>query len=159
MYIIAKREGGFQAIPIRKTDNWCLYKLKVGRTERRVILQVRGRKYVVYTTKLIQAKHPDVSTEQLEVLSDEIMGELQCCILRAEDYVDVPKIAEVVALRNVKHWMEKGLLPIISLEDYYGHPIDPAAQQLVMHVRVDLSDLIIMDHEPPVDCEQEELPY
>lgn len=87
------------------------------------------------------------------------MGELQCRILRAEDYVDVPKIAEIVELKNAKHWMKKGLLHIKSLEDYYGHPIEPDAKQLVTHVCVDISDIIIMDHEPPVDCIQEELPY
>ena len=159
MYVIAKMKGGFQAIPIHRNDNWCIHKLKVGRTERRIILQVRGRKYVAYTTNSIRAKYPNVRTEQLDALCDEIMGELQCRILRAEDYVDVPKIAEIVELKNAKHWMETGVLPVTSLEDYYGHPLDPAAKQLVTHVRVDISDIIIMDHEPPVDCEQEELPY
>jgi hypothetical protein len=159
MFVIAKMQGGYRAIPIRSADNWGMYKLRVGRTERRIILQVRGRKYVAYTTNSIRAKYPNVRTEQLDALCDEIMGELQCRILRAEDYVDVPKIAEIVELKNAKHWMEKGLLHIKSLEDYYGHPIDPAAEQLVTHVRVDISDIIIMDHEPPVDCEQEELPY
>ena len=159
MYVIAEMKGGFRAILICRTDNWCLYKLRVGHTERRIILQVRGRKYVVYTTKPIRAKYPDIRTEQLDVLSDEIMADLQCRILRAEDYVDVPKIAKIAALKNVKHWMETDELPITSLEAYYGHPLDPAAQQLVTRVRVDMSDIIIMDHVPPVDCIQEELPY
>ena len=159
MYVIAKMQGGYRAIPIRSTDNWSVYKLRVGCTERRIVLQVRGRKYVVYSTKSIRAKFPDIRTEQLDTLSDEIMAELQCCILRAEDYVDVPKIAEIVELKNAKHWMETGVLPVTSLGAYYGHPLDPAAKQLVTHVRVDISDIIIMDHEPPVDCEQEELPY
>lgn len=159
MYVIAKMMGGFRAIQIRRTDNWGVYKLRVGRTERRIILQVRGRRYVVYSTNSIRAQYPRIGTEQLDTLSDEIMGELQCRILRAEDYVDVPKIAEIVELKNAKHWMETGVLPVTSLEAYYGHPPDPAAQKMVTHVRVDMSDIIIMDHEPPVDCEQEELPY
>ena len=159
MYVIAEMQGGYRAIPIHKTDNWSVYKLRVGRTERRIVLQVRGRKYVVYSTKSIRAKFPDIRTEQLDTLSDEIMAELQCRILRAEDYVDLPKIAEIAERKNVKSWMKTGVLPVTSLEAYYGHPLDPAAKQLVTHVRVDISDIIIMDHEPPVDCEQEELPY
>lgn len=159
MYVIAKMQGGYRAILIRKTDNWSAYKLRVGRTERRIVLQVRGRKYVVYSTKSIRAKFPDIRTEQLDTLSDEIMAELQCRILRAEDYVDVTRIAEIAERKNVKSWMETGVLPVTSLEAYYGHPLNPAAEQLVTHVRVDISDIIIMDHEPPVDCIQEELPY
>ena len=159
MYVIAKMMGGFRAIQIRRTDNWGVYKLRVGRTERRIILQVRGSRYVVYSTNSIRAQYPRIGTEQLDTLSDEIMAELQCRILRAEDYVDVPKIAEIVELKNAKHWMETGVLPVASLEAYYGHLIDPVAQQLVTQVCVDISDIIIMDHEPPVDCEQEELPY
>ncbi|MBR2423470.1 MAG: hypothetical protein IKB09_14165 [Oscillospiraceae bacterium] len=159
MYVIAEMQGGYRAIPIHKTDNWSVYKLRVGRTERRIVLQARGRKYVVYSTKSIRAQFPDIRTEQLDALSDEIMGELQCRILRAEDYVDIPKIAEIVELKNAKHWMETGVLPVTSLAAYYGHPLDPAAKQLVTHVRIDISDIIIMDHEPPVDCIQEELPY
>ena len=159
MYVIAEMQGGYRAIPIRRTDNWSVYKLRVGRTERRIVLQVRGRKYVVYSTKSIRAKFPDIRTEQLDTLSDEIMAELQCRILRADDYVDIPKIAEIVELKNAKHWMETGVRPFTSLEAYYGHPLDPAAEKMVTNVRVDMSDIIIMDHEPPVDCEQEELPY
>ena len=159
MYVITEMQGGYRAVPIRSTDNWNVYKLRVGRTERRIILQVHGRRYVVYSTNSIRAQYPGIGTEQLDTLSDEIMAELQCRILRAEDYVDLPKIAEIAELKNVKSWMETGVLSVTSLEAYYGHPPDPAAEQLVTHVRVDLSDLIIMDHEPPVDCEQEELPY
>lgn len=159
MYVIAEMQGGYRAIPIHKTDNWSVYKLRVGRTERRIVLQVRGRKYVVYTTKPIRAKHPDILTEQQEVLSNEIMEEIQCKILRTEDYVDVPKIAEIAERKNVKRWMETGVLPVTSLEAYYGHPLDPAAEKMVTNVRVDVSDIIIMDHEPPIDCIQEELPY
>ena len=159
MYVIAEMQGGYRAILIRRTDHWCLYKLRVGCTERRIVLQVRGRKYVVYSTKSIRAKFPDIRTEQLDTLSDEIMAELQCRILRVEDYVDLPEIAEIAELKNVKRWMETGVLPVASLEAYYGHLIDPVAQQLVTQVCVDMSDIIIMDHEPPIDCEQEELPY
>ena len=61
--------------------------------------------------------------------------------------------------KKVKEWMNSGHLPVASLEGYYGHPPVPAAEQLVTHVRVDISDIITMDHEPPVDCIQEELPY
>jgi hypothetical protein len=48
-----------------------------------------------------------------------------------------------------------------SLTEYHGHPIDPKAEIMTTHVNVDLSDIILMDHEPPIDVEveQEELPY
>ena len=83
-------------------------------------------------------QYSNIRTEQLDTLSDEIMAELQCRILRAEDYVDVPKIVEIVELKNAKHWMKTGVLPVTSLEAYFGHPLDPAAEQLVTHVRVDI---------------------
>jgi hypothetical protein len=50
---------------------------------------------------------------------------------------------------------------MVTLEEYFGHPIDTKADVLVTRVRVDISDVIHMDHEPPIDAEveQEELPY
>lgn len=159
MYVITEMRGGYRAIPIRRTDNWGVYKLRVGRTERRIILQVCGRKYMVYSTNPIRAQYPGIVTEQLDSLCDEIMGDLQCRMLCAEEYVNLPKIAGIIERKHVKHWLEAGLLPITSLEAYYGHPLDPAAQQLVAQVRVAFPDIILLDHEPPTDTEQEELPY
>lgn len=159
MYVITEMRGGYRAIPIRRTDNWGVYKLRVGRTECRIILQVRGRKYMVYSTNAIRAQNPGMVTEQLDSLCDEIMGDLQCRMLRAEEYVDLPKIAGIIERKHARCWMETGLLPIKSLETYYGHPLDPAAQQLVAYVHVEMPDIILLDHEPPADVEQEDLPY
>lgn len=159
MYIIAEMTGGFRAIQICRTDNWYMHKLCVGRTERRIILQVCGRKYMVYSTTSIRTQYPGIATDQLDSLCDEIMGELQCRMLRAEECVDLPKIAGIIEKKHVRYWMETGLLPIKSLETYYGHPLDPAAQQLVAYVHVEMPDIILLDHEPPADVEQEDLPY
>ena len=61
--------------------------------------------------------------------------------------------------RHQRHWRDLGLLSPTTPEKYHGHPIDAKTEQLVSYVRVDLSDIVIMDHEPPVDCNQEPLPY
>ena len=31
--------------------------------------------------------------------------------------------------------------------------------RIILHVRIDLEDIIVIDHAPPIDCDQEELPY
>ena len=159
MYIIAEHKGGYQAIRVCKTERWHLYKLCVGRTERRIILQVRGRKYVVYSTYTIRAQYPGIGTAQLDDLCDEIMEELHHQMLRRVDYVDLPKISGIAEMHSVRRWMATGQLLITSLEAYYGHPIDPTARQLDAYVCVDVPTIILMDHEPPADTEQEELPY
>lgn len=159
MYIIAKQKGCFRAIPIQCTDKCRMYKMRSGKTEYRIILKVCGRKYVIYSTCGIRTQYPDVGIEQLETLCNEIMRELQIQMRNREDFVDVPRISEIAEKKNVKRWMEAGLLPITSLDAYCGHPIDPATQQLVAHLRVEFPDVILMDCEPPADVAQEELPY
>lgn len=114
---------------------------------------------MVYSTNAIRAQNPGMVTEQLDSLCGEIMGELQCRMLRAEECVDLPKIAGIIEKKHVRYWMEAGQLPITSLEAYYGHPLDSAAQQLVAYVCVEMPDIILLDHEPPADIEQEDLPY
>ena len=159
MYVIAKAKDGYRAVLIQRSDNWDVYKLRVGQTERRIILRVRGRRYMVYTTNPARDQYPSIGTEQMDALCDEIIEVLRNNIASGQEYVDLPRVAEAALARHRKRWIENGIIPLTMREEYYGHPLDPAAQQLVTHVRVDLSDLIIMDHEPPIDCEQEELPY
>ena len=159
MYIIAEHKGGYQAIRVCKTENRPTYKMRVGRTERRIILQVGGRKYVAYSTEPIRAQYPGIGTDQLDDLRDEIMEELHHQMLRRVDYVDIPKISGIAEMHSVRRWMATGQLLITSLEAYYGHPIDPTARQLDAYVCVDVPILILMDHEPPADIAQEELPY
>ena len=53
-----------------------------------------------------------------------------------------------------------GMISPTTPELYHGHPIDPHAEDLVSFARVDLEDIVVMDHEPPIDdCSQEKLPY
>lgn len=69
------------------------------------------------------------------------------------------RIAGAAECRHHRRWCDLGLISPTSMEEYHGHPIDPKTEQLVSYVRVDYGDIIVMDHEPPVNCGQEELPY
>lgn len=158
MYLIALQKGGYQAIPIRNGDKWDFRKLLVGRKEVRIILRVRGRRYLLYHTREITAKHPKLTRAQLTPLCDEIIAIASDHISQRE-YVDFNKIAATTECHHQRHWRNLGLISPATPELYHGHPIDPKTDQLVSYVKVDLGDIIIMDHEPPVDCEQSELPY
>ena len=59
----------------------------------------------------------------------------------------------------MRHWRDLGLITPATPAAYHGYPVDPKTDQLVSHVRIDLEDIIVIDHAPPIDCDQEELPY
>ena len=159
MYLIALQKGGYQAIPIRNGDKWDFRKLLVGRKEVRIILRVRGRRYLLYHTREITAKHPKLTRAQLTPLCDEIIAAVSERIGRGETYIDFEKIAAAAECRHQRRWREQGLISPATPELYRGHPIDPQTEILSTHVRVDHDNIVIMDHEPPADIEQEELPY
>ena len=73
MYLIAKQKGGHQAIPIKSGDRWDFHKLLVGRNEVRIILRLRGRRYLLYHTRELTQKYPGLRRENLIPLCDEIM--------------------------------------------------------------------------------------
>lgn len=75
-------------------------------------------------------------------------------------YQAIPiKAAAAAECRHPRHWRDLGLITPATPAAYHGHPIDPKTYLLVSHVRVDLGDIIVIDHAPPIDCDQEELPY
>ncbi len=159
MYLIVKQQGGYQAIPIKTGDKWDLSKLHVGRREVRIILRVRGRRYLLYHTREITAKYPKLMRAQLTPLCDEVIATASDHISQRE-YVDFNKIAATTECRHHAHWRDLGLISPTTMEPYHGHPIDPKTDQLVSYVRVDLKDIVVMDCESPIDdCKQEELPY
>ena len=159
MYLIAKRQGGYQAIPIKAEDRWDFYKLLVGRKEVRIILRLRGRRYQLYHTREIMAKYPKLTRAQLTPLCDEIIAAVSERIGRGDTYIDFEKIAAAAECRHQRRWREQGLISPATPELYHGHPIDGKAEQLVSYVQVSLDDIVLIDHEPQVDCDQEELPY
>lgn len=159
MYIIALQKGGYQAIPIKSEDKWDFRKLLVGRREVRIILRVRGRQYLLYHTRELTPKYPILRQEHLIPLCDEIIAATSERISSRQKYIEFNKIAGAAECRHERRWREQGLVSPAIPELYHGHPIDPKTDQLVSYVRVDLSDIIVMDCETPIDCEQEELPY
>lgn len=92
-------------------------------------------------------------------LCDEIIAATSERISSRQKYIEFNKIAGAAECRHERRWREQGLVSPAIPELYHGHPIDPKTDQLVSYVRVDLSDIIVMDCETPIDCEQEELPY
>ena len=159
MYLIAKQQGGYQAIPIKTGDRWDFHKLLIGRKEVRIILRVRGRRYLLYHTRDLAAKYPLLKMPQMTILCDEIIAATSARIASGQKYIEFDKIAATAECRHQRHWRDLELLSPATPELYHGHPIDPKTDQLVSYVRVDLDDIVVMDCEPPVDCEQAELPY
>ena len=159
MYLIAKQQGGYQAIPIKAEDRWDFHKLFVGRREIRIILRVRGHRYLLYHTRDLATKYPLLKMPQMTILCDDIIAATSEQITSQQQYIEFEKVCKAAECRHQQHWRDLGLISPATPELYHGHPIDPKTDQLVSYVRVDLDDIVVMDCEPPVDCEQAELPY
>lgn len=159
MYLIAKQQGGYQAIPIKAEDRWAFHKLFVGRREIRIILRVRGRQYLIHHTRELTQKYPFLRQEHLIPLCDEIIAATSERITGGQKYIEFERLAAAAECHHQRRWREQGLISPATPELYYGHPIDAKTEQLVSYVQVSLDDIVVMDCEPPVDCDQEELPY
>jgi hypothetical protein len=159
MYLIAKQQGGYQAIPIKTGDRWDFHKLLIGRKEVRIILRVRGRQYLIHHTRELTQKYPFLRQEHLIPLCDEIIAATSERIDGKQKYIEFDRIVGTAECRHQRRWRDQGLISPTTPELYYGHPIDAKTDQLVSHVRVGLDDIIVMDHVPPANIEQEELPY
>lgn len=161
MFLIVKQKGGHQAITIRPEDRWDFHKVLPGRTEVRIVIRIRGRRYMLYHTRDLSHKYPMLKRPQLILLCNEIIEILSEQITNEQEYINFERVAGMVEFRHRRHWIANGLIPMDSLTEYYGHPIEPKAEIMTTRVHVDLSDIILMDHEPPIDVEieQEELPY
>ena len=158
MYLIAKQQGGYQAIPIKTGDRWDFHKLLIGRKEVRIILRVRGRQYLIHHTREMTQKYPGLRREHLIPLCDEIIAATSGRIANGQKYIELDRII-AAECRHERHWRDQGMITPATPAAYHGHPIDTKTDQLVSHVRIDLEDIIVIDHAPPIDCEQEELPY
>ena len=161
MFLIVKQKSIHQAIPIRPEDSWDFHKVLPGRTEVRIVIRIRGRRYLLYSTCALSEQYPKLKRPQLTLLCDEIITMLSEQISCGQEYINFERVAGTVELRHRRRWIANGLIPMDSLTEYYGHPIEPKAEIMTTRVHVDLSDIILMDHEPPIDVEieQEELPY
>lgn len=161
MFLIVRQKGAHQAILIRPEDRWDFHKVLPGRTEVRIVLRVRGRRYLLYSTLEISKQFSTVKRPQLTLLCDEIITMLSEQISCGQEYINFEKVAGMVEFRHRRRWIASGLIPLDSMEEYYGHPVDTKAEVLSACVRVDIPDVIHMDHEPPIDVEveQEDLPY
>ena len=159
MYLIAKQRGGYQAIPIKTGATWDFSKLLIGRKEVRIILRLRGRQYLLYHTRDLVAKYPELRMAQLTILCDEIIANVSEQITNQQQYIEFERVCKAAECRHQRRWREQGMITPATPELYHGHPIDGKAEQLVSYVQVTLDDIVMMDHEPPVDCVQEELPY
>ena len=159
MYLIAKQTGGYRAIHIRTGNRWDFHKVLPGKLEVRIALRVRGRRYLLYSTNALTGKYPKLKREHLIPLCDEIIAKTSECIGRSDAYIDFEKIAAAAECRHQRHWRDLGLISPATPAVYHGHPIDAKAEQLVSYVQITLDDIVLMDHEPPVECEQAELPY
>ena len=160
MLLIVKQKGGHQGISIKAGVRWEFLKVLPGRTEVRIVLRVRGRRFLLYTTRELSKKYPSLRRTQLMLLCDEIITMVSERITRGQEYINFDHIAGAVELRHRRRWCELGLIQMNTMEEYHAHPIDPKSEVLVSHVRVDQPQIITMDSEPPTDeAGQEELPY
>ena len=159
MYIITKQQGGYKAIPMKTGDRWDFHKLTIGKQEIRIIFRLHGRRYLLYHTRELTKKYPVLRREHLTPLCDEIIAATSERIASDQKYIEFERLAAAAECRHQRRWSDLGLISPATPELYYGHPIDAKTDQLVSHVRVDLDDIIAIDHEPPADVGQEELPY
>ena len=160
MMLIVRQKGGHQAISMKAGVQWDFLKVLPGRTEVRIVLRVRGRRYLLYTTRELSKKYPSLRRTQLMLLCDEIIAMVSERITRGQEYINFDHIAGAVVLRQRRHWCELGLIGLDNMEEYHAHPIDPKSEVLVSHVRVDQPQIIVMGSESPTDeAGQEDLPY
>ena len=159
MYIITKQQGGYKAIPMKTGDRWDFHKLTIGKQEIRIIFRLHGRRYLLYHTRELSKKYPVLRREHLIPLCDEIIAATSERITSGQKYIEFERLAAAAECRHQRRWRDQGLISPATPELYRGHPIDPQTEILSTHVRVDHDNIVIMDHEPPADIEQEELPY
>ena len=160
MLLIVKQKGGHQGISIKAGVRWEFLKVWPGRTEVRIVLRVRGRRFLLYTTRELSKKYPSLRRAQLTLLCDEIITTVSERITSGQEYINFDHIAANVELRHRRRWCELGLIQMNTMEEYHAHPIDPKSEVLVSHVRVDQPQISTMDNEPPTDeAGLEELPY
>ena len=159
MYLIAKQTGGYQAIPIKARDKWDFHTLTIGKQEIRIIFRLHGRRYHLYHTRELTKKYPVLRREHLIPLCDEIIAATSERIATGQKYIEFERLAAAAECRHQRRWRDQGLISPATPELYHGHSIDGKAEQLVSYVQVTLDDIVMIDHEPPVDCVQEELPY
>ena len=158
MYLIVKRKGGHQAIPIKNGDKWELGKVLAGQREVRIALRIRGHRWLLYSTRAVSAKYPTLGRDQLMALCDEIIATASVCIQEKQECIDFGRIAGVAECCHLRRWRVAGLVSPVPLEYYHGHSIDPQTEQLMLDMHDDPLGIIRMDHEPPGDG-QEALPY
>ena len=160
MLLIVKQKGGHQGISIKEGVRWEFLKVLPGRTEVRIVLRVRGRRFLLYTTRELSKKYPSLRRTQLTLLCDEIITTVSERITSGQEYINFDHIAANVELRHRRRWCELGLIQINTMEEYHAHPIDPKTEVLGSRVHVEQPQIITMDSESPTDEDgQEELPY
>lgn len=160
MLLIVKQKGGHQGISIKAGVRWEFLKVLPGRTEVRIVLRVRGRRYLLYTTRELSKKYPSLRRTQLMLLCNEIIAMVSERITSGQEYINFDHIATNVELRHRRHWCELGLIQMNTMEEYHAHPIDPKTEVLVSRVHVEQPQIIVMDNESPSDEDgQEDLPY
>lgn len=159
MLLIVRQKGGHQGISIKAGVSWEFLKVLPGRTEVRIVFRVRGRRFLLYTTRELSKKYPSLRRTHLMLLCDEIIAMVSERITGGQEYINFDHIAGAVELRYRRHWCEQGVIPLDTLEEYYGHPIDPKTEVLISRVRVDQPQIIAMGSDAPADeAEQEDLP-
>lgn len=160
MLLIVRQKGGHQGISIKEGAQWDFLKVLPGRTEVRIVFRVRGRRFLLYTTRELSKKYPSLRRTHLMLLCDEIIAMVSERITSGQEFINFDHIAGAVELRYRRRWCELGLIQMNTMEEYHAHPIDPKTEVLVIHVRVDQPQIITMESESPIDeVVQEELPY
>lgn len=156
MYVIAKNKGQYIAIPIPEGASWQFCKVRAGQREIRIVLRVRGRRYMIYTTRSVTAKYQQIQGEHLMSMCNEIIADAKKEILDRQAYIDFIRITSEAELRHLRLWREQGL---ISVEDASEQCIPPKMRKRVSCVRVELDSHVLFAQETPTDVEQEDLPY
>ena len=108
MYLIAMQKGGYQAIPIRVGDKWDFSKLLIGKREVRIILRVRGRRYLLYHTRDLSAQYPLLRIPQLTILCDEIIAATSEQITNQQRHIEFEKVCKAAECCHQRRWHDQG---------------------------------------------------
>lgn len=158
MFLIIKQNEAYRAVPICSSDHWVLRKGSIGQQETIIVLYLNKDQYLVYSTGLLTAKYPTLEKKHLIPLCNEIISVITNNIMHHRECINISAIAGAVELKHRKLWYSAGVITPTTLEEWRGHPTDPKTEMLISRICVAQSNIILINHTPPADIAQEELP-
>lgn len=155
MYLIAENQGAYIAYPIHPDDQWDIRTMPDGERDRYILCRINGKEYLLFASRKLCISYSCVDAAHIDALCNSIIEAIYQRILQSPECVDISWIINTILGQHQIRWRSAGLLPPEILE----YPENPNVAILTSCVRIEMVDVIRMDHEPPTDECDEELPY